>query len=96
VNFRQARASASGVPFDYDVGVEEVISRFRPLLDVVAATNSNNPNRILEECDPVPIQAIRNILDENLRREIANMIRQHLDKLLAGSACPQLLAGLSQ
>ncbi len=96
VNFRQARADGSGVSFDYDVGAEEVLSGFRLLLGVVAAASSNNPNRILEECDPVRIRAIRNILDANLRREIANMIREHRDKLLAGGVSPQLLAGLSQ
>ncbi len=96
VNFRQARADGSGVNFDYDVGAEEVISAFRLILGVVAAASSNNPNRILEECDPVRIRAIRNILDANLRRELANMIRQHRDKLLAGGASPQLLAGLLQ
>jgi hypothetical protein len=96
VNFRQARADGSGVNFEYDVGAEEVIASFRLLFGIVAAANSSNPNRILEECDPVRIRAIRNILDSNLRREIANLIRQHRDRLIAGGVSPQLLAGLSQ
>ncbi len=93
VNFQEMHASGNGIRFNYDIGAEEVISGFMLLMNAVKMA-SGHPGDILQECDPVRIQSIRKSLDNNLRNEIALMIRTHRSLLLNAGASRELLAAL--
>lgn len=91
--FKGMNANHQGITFDYDLGAEEVITGFKILLTSLQAY-SRSPGDLFKECDPVRLESIRKLIDGNLRREIAEMIRIHRKSLLNAGASPQLLAAL--
>lgn len=93
INFKDLEADAQGIKVNYDIGAEEVIVGFQILLGVLQSY-SGHPSNVLNECDPVRLESIRKSLDENLRKEIAVMIRVHRKSLIKAGASPQLLAAL--
>jgi hypothetical protein len=93
INFKDLKANGRGITFNYDIGAEEVLAGFQILVAVIGG-HAGNPRNALQECDPVRLESIRRSLDENLRREIALMIRHHRRSLISAGASPELLAAL--
>lgn len=93
INFRSMRADAGGIKFNYEIGAEEVITGFVLLTNVIRAYASRGSSGVID-CDPVRLEAIRNSLDANLRKEIAVMIRKYRAEFIKAGASPQLLAAL--
>jgi hypothetical protein len=91
--FKEMNANGQGITFGYDIGAEEVVAGFRILISTLQAY-SRSSGDIFRECDPVRLEGIRKMIDGNLRREIAEMIRIHRRSLLNAGASPQLLAAL--
>ncbi|GEM_PF-2713508 len=91
--FKEMTANGHGITFGYDIGAEEVVAGFR-ILFATLQTYSRSSGDIFKECDPVRLEGIRKLIDGNLRREIAEMIRIHRKSLLNAGASPQLLAAL--
>lgn len=91
--FKSMEADGKGITFNYDLGAEEVVTGFKILIGTIQAY-SGSPDNLLRECNPVRLEAIRRMIDQNLRREIAEMIRIHRKALLSAGASPQLLAAL--
>ncbi len=55
---------------------------------------NGHPGDLLRDCDLVKLQTIRRTIDENLRVEIARMIRANRKDLLGARARRKLLAAL--
>lgn len=91
--FKSMEANGRGISFNYDLGAEEVVTGFKILIGTIQAV-SGSPHNLLKECNPVRLEGIRRMIDQNLRREIAEMIRIHRRSLLNAGASPQLLAAL--
>lgn len=92
LNFKNLVIDGRGTKFNYDIGAEEVLTGFKLLVGIIGQYSGRT--NILNECDPVKLEYIRNSIDGNLKREIAQVIKLHRPTLLNAGISKELLAAL--